>query len=126
MKAVAETIRVSRSQLRTRAAGRSKLRGRYRKAEDDELLPALRRLVDERPTYGYWHIKAFLNRARREAAPETVNRKRVLRVLNPYRLTPEQSKDRLHDGKVAVMAMVLGCVGDRLLERREGPHRLSH
>ena len=56
LKAAAKTIRVRRSQVRTSVAGGSKLRGRCRKAEDDDLLPALSRFVDERPTYGYRRI----------------------------------------------------------------------
>jgi hypothetical protein len=35
----------------------------YRKSEDAQLLPSLRGLVDERPTYGYRRIGALLNRS---------------------------------------------------------------
>ncbi|MDB2407913.1 hypothetical protein N9W17_05265 [Jannaschia sp.] len=49
---------MSRSQLHARAAGTSKPRGRYRKAGDDDFLPALRRHVDARPAYGYRRITA--------------------------------------------------------------------
>lgn len=51
MKTVADTLGVSRSNLVERPKGRSKSRGSYRKAEDTELLPIIRRLVDQRPTY---------------------------------------------------------------------------
>ena len=116
IKAAAETIGVSRSQLHARASGTSKPRGRYRKAEDDELLPAPRRLVDERPTYGYRRIAALLNRERRLAGLEPVNRKRVLRILNLHGLTLEQStgrrEGRVHDGKIAVMASNLRWCSD--------------
>lgn len=47
---------VSRSNLVERLKGRSKPRGPYRKAEDAELLLAIRRLVNQRPTYGYRRI----------------------------------------------------------------------
>lgn len=118
MKAVAEMIGVGRSQLHARAAGTSKPRGRYRKTGDDELLPALRRLVDERPTYGYRRITALLNRERRAAGLEPVNRKRMLRILNLHGLTLEQStgrrEGRVHDGKIAVMASNLGWCPDAL------------
>jgi len=53
MKTVADTLGVSRSNLVERLKGRSKPRGSYRKAEDAELPPIIRRLVDQRPTYGY-------------------------------------------------------------------------
>ena len=61
MKAVADTLGVSRSNLIERLKGRSKPRGPYNKAEDAELLPAIRRLVDQRPTYGYRRIAALLS-----------------------------------------------------------------
>ena len=116
MSRVAETIGVSRSQLHARATGTSKPRGCYRKAEDDALLPALRRLVDDRPTYGYRRITALLNRERRQAGLEPVNRKRVLRILGLHGLTLEQStgrrEGRVHDGKVAVMASNLRWCSD--------------
>ncbi|SCX35564.1 hypothetical protein DSM25559_5030 [Agrobacterium rosae] len=44
MKAVADTLGVSRSNLVERLKGRSKPRGAYHKAEDAELLPIIRRL----------------------------------------------------------------------------------
>ncbi len=43
MKAVAETLGVSRSNLIERLKARSKPRGSYHKAEDAELLPVIRR-----------------------------------------------------------------------------------
>jgi hypothetical protein len=51
MKTVADTLGVSRSNLVERLKGKSKPRGPYHKVEDAELLPAIRRLVDQRPTY---------------------------------------------------------------------------
>lgn len=45
MKAVADTLGVSRSNLIERLKCRSKPRGSYHKAEDAELLPIIRRLV---------------------------------------------------------------------------------
>lgn len=146
MSRVAETLSVSRSQLHARASGASKPRGPYRKAEDIELLPAIRRLIDARPTYGYRRLAALLNRERRAAGLEPVNRKRVLRILGQHGLTLERCtgrrEGRVHDGKVAVIASNLrspvgsnqwrltgslfGRPGDRLLERRGGAHRLRH
>ena len=62
MKRVAEALGVSRSNLAERARGKGKPRGPYRKATDKALLPLIRRLVDERPTYGYRRITALVNR----------------------------------------------------------------
>lgn len=124
MSQVAEALGVSRSQLHARASGQSRPRGPYAKSSDTELLPALRRLVDARPTYGYRRIAALLNRERRTAGLEPINRKRVLRILGKHGLTLERCtgrrEGRLHDGKVAghglEPALVLGRPGDRLLE----------
>lgn len=58
MKAVADTVGVTRSNLHERLERLPKPRGQYRKAEDVELLPAIRQIVDERPSYGYRRIAA--------------------------------------------------------------------
>ena len=57
MKTVADTLAVARSNLIERVSRRAKSRRPYRKAGDDELLALIRRLVDERPTYGYRRIR---------------------------------------------------------------------
>ncbi len=118
MSRVAEVPGVSRSRLHARASGRSKPRGPYAKSSDAELLPALRRLVDARPTYGYRRIAALLNRERRAAGLAPVNRKRVLRILGQHGLALERCtgrrEGRTHDGKVAVMASNLRWCSDAL------------
>ena len=118
MSRVAEVLGVSRSQVHARTSGQSKPRGPYSKAEDAELLPVLRRLVDARPTYGYRRIAALLNRERRAAGLASINRKRVLRILGQHGLTLERCtgrrEGRLHDGKVAVMASNLRWCSDGL------------
>ena len=58
MKAVADTLAVARSNLIERVSRRVESRRPYRKAGDEELLALIRRLVDERPTYGYRRIPA--------------------------------------------------------------------
>ena len=65
MKAVADTLAVARSNLIERVSRRAKSRRPYRKAGDDELLALIRRLVDERPTYGYRRIRCLINRQRK-------------------------------------------------------------
>jgi hypothetical protein len=64
MKAVADTLAVARSNLIERVSRRAKSRRPYRKGGDDELLALIRRLVDERPTYGYRRIRRLINRQR--------------------------------------------------------------
>jgi len=62
MKRVAEAIGVSRSNLAQRTCGRTVARGPCIKADDEALLPLIRRFVDERPTYGYRRITALSRR----------------------------------------------------------------
>lgn len=88
MKTVGDTLGVARCNLAEAARGqRRPPRQTYRKAGDAELLGALRRLVDERPTYGYRRLAALLNRERRARGEPPVNGKRVLRVLRAAGLT---------------------------------------
>ena len=67
----------------------------------------IRRLVDQRPTYGYWRIAALLNRERRAADRPVVNAKRVPRIMGNHAMLLEKhtavGKGRIHDGKVMVM-----------------------
>jgi putative transposase len=60
MKAVADTLAVARSNRIERVSRRAKSRRPYRKAGDDELLALIRRLVDERPTFGYRRIRRLM------------------------------------------------------------------
>ena len=62
MKAVADALEVARSHLHEKVRRLAKPRGSYRKPDDGDLLPLIRRLVDERPTYGYRRITALANR----------------------------------------------------------------
>jgi putative transposase len=116
MKAVAETLGVARSHLHDRVHRDRKSRGDYRKADDDGLLPLIRRLVDERPTYGYRRITALANRELAKAALPPVNHKRVFRIMrqNAMLLAKHTGRrtSRVHDGKVVVMRSNLRWCSD--------------
>ena len=118
MKRVAEALGVSRSNLIERSRGRSKPRGPYKKTADAQLLPLIRRLVDERPTYGYRRITALLNRELIRAGRPLANRKRVHRIMQRHALLLERHtgrrEGRVHDGKVAVMRSNLRWCSDGL------------
>ena len=60
MKAVAETLGVSRSNLVDRLKGKAKPRRRYHKAQDAAVVPLITALVAAWPTYGYRRITAVL------------------------------------------------------------------
>jgi transposase InsO family protein len=116
VKTVADTLGVSRSNLIARLDGLAKPRRRYQKAEDASLLPLVRRLVDERPTYGYRRITALVNRElmAEEAAP--ANHKRIYRLMKIHGLLLEKHSarrpGRVHDGKVIVMRSNLRWCSD--------------
>ena len=107
VKAVAETLKVSRSNLILRQHGSSKPRKAYIKADDAVLLPAIRAIVDERPTYGYRRVGALLNRERRSQGLPLLNHKRLYRLMSQNGLLlvrqPQKRPDRPHDGKVITL-----------------------
>src|SRR4029079_19702843 len=86
---------------------RAKSRRPYHKAGDDELLALIRRLVDERPTYGYRRIRRLINRQRKATRKPPVNGKRVLRIMQANKLTLERHTGRrpgrTHDGVVIAL-----------------------
>jgi putative transposase len=125
MKAVADTLGVARSNLAEAARGQRRPRQPCRKAGDAELLPALRRLVDERPTYGYRRLAALLNRERRARGEPPVNGKRVLRILHAAGLTLQahtaRRPGRTHDGAVVALRSNVRWCSDHLeLAGRDG------
>jgi len=116
MKAVADTLGVARSHLHDKVRRASKPRGPYCKPGDAELLPLVRRLVDERPTYGYRRITALANRELASTGEPAVNHKRMFRVMrqNGMLLARHTGRriGRLHDGKVVVMRSNLRWCSD--------------
>ena len=116
MKAVAETLGVARSHLHEKVRRSAKPRGCYRRPEDETLLPLIRRLVDERPTYGYRRITALASRALAQAGKPGVNHKRVFRIMrqNGMLLARHTGRraGRLHEGKVIVMRSNLRWCSD--------------
>lgn len=116
MTAVAETLGVARSHLHERVHRAAKPRGTYRKADDDTLLPLIRRLVGERPTYGYRRITALANRERARADAPPINHKRVFRLMQQHGMLLTRHTGhrpgRIHDGKVVVMRSNLRWCSD--------------
>ena len=120
MKAVADTLGVSRSNLIERLSGSAKpprpKRGRYQMAQDAAVLPLVRRLVDARPTYGYRRIAALLNRQLAAAGEPPANHKRIYRLMKVHGLLLQKHSGdrpgRTHDGKVVVMRSNLRWCSD--------------
>jgi len=81
MKTVANTLGVARSNLVERRQGHHRSRGRYHKNDDDVLAAQIRKLIDQRPSYGYRRITALVNRQRTADGKSRINAKRVLRIM---------------------------------------------
>lgn len=120
MTTIASTLGVARSNLAERLARTSKPRGCYHKAEDNWLLPLIRQLVEERPSYGYRRITVLLNRRLQGKNLPKVNNKRVLRILQKHGLVLQRHTGRqlgrTHDG--AVVALISNVRPRRSADRR--------
>ena len=77
MKTIAQTPEVARSNVMERQKEVRPVRGPQTRPGDVELTADIRRLVDQRPSYGYRRIAALLKRERRAAGQQPVNAKRV-------------------------------------------------
>jgi putative transposase len=116
VKAIAQTLGVSRSAVQERMKGRSRPRGPYRKVDDAVVLPLITALVSARPTYGYRRINALLNRQMRESGAAPINRKLVYRIMKAnhfllarkYEIPPDYG----HERKVVTMRSNLRWCSD--------------
>ena len=116
MSLVASTLGVGRSTVYDRLAGSTKARGPYAKADDADLLPRIRQIAAQRPTYGYRRIAAVLNRQRRAEGLTPVNHKRVYRIMAADRLLLArrytERTDYGHDGVVVAIRSNLRWCSD--------------
>ena len=114
MKTVADTLDVARSNVVERQKRARPARGPQIRPGDVELTTDIRRLVDQRPTYGYRRIAALLKRERRSAGQDPVNAKRVYRLMKKHGLLLERHTGRRfprdHDGQViAIRSNIRWC-----------------
>jgi len=103
VKRVTDTLGVSRSHQYEKRRVRGK---RYRRIEDDKYLSLIRKLCDERPTYGYRRITAVLNRLLRKRGESVVNHKRIYRIMKMHNLLLQKhtgSPLRLHEGTIITL-----------------------
>ena len=129
MKSVADALEVARSHLHEKVRRLAKPRGSYRKPDDGDLLPLIRRLVDERPTYGYRRITALANRELVKTGKPMANHKRIFRIMRQNGMLlarhTGRRKGRLHDGKVVVMRSNLRWCSDGFeISCWNGDHKL--
>jgi transposase InsO family protein len=100
---IANALHVSRPHLSHVVNHERKERAGYTKADDAALLARIRKIVDDRQSYGYRRVHAMLNR---EAGAERVNHKRVYRVMKEAKLLfvrNHKRPERIHEGKVITL-----------------------
>lgn len=75
----------------------------YKKAEDEEILKEIKKMIKVRSTYGYRRITTMVNRERLIDGKAIINRKRVQRIMQMNGLSLPQTMcepKREHTGKV--------------------------
>jgi putative transposase len=99
-------MKVSRSNLSQQINRPKRIRGAYTKKDDQWLLPLIRKLSDQRPTYGYRRIGALLNIQLQTAGKVPVNHKRVYRIMKQSNLLLQRytgKRARTHNGKIITL-----------------------
>jgi putative transposase len=118
VKTIAETLEVARSNVVERQTAARPTRGPQTRSGDIELAADIRRLVDQRPTYGYRRIAALLKRERRSDGLAPVNAKRVYRLMKKNGLLLARHtghrRCRDHDGQVATLRSNIRWCSDGL------------
>lgn len=79
---------------------------RASRKEDDLLLPYIKKIVNERASYGYRRVTTLLNRQLQLESKPKVNHKQVYRIMKEHGLLlPAYGKKqtRLHDGKIITL-----------------------
>ncbi|RUR10950.1 IS3 family transposase [Legionella septentrionalis] len=74
--------------------------------EDSFLLPYIKKIVNERASYGYRRVTTLLNRRLQLENKPKVNHKRIYRIMKQHSLLlPAYGKKptRLHDGKIITL-----------------------
>lgn len=116
MKTIADTLKVSRSNLHERKNATKPRKPHYACVGDAEAVEAIRPFVDKKPSFGYRRITGILNKQRRLEGKPTINHKRVYRIMamNGWLLEKHTANlpGHVHDGKVIVMRSDLRWCSD--------------
>lgn len=103
MKAITDTMGVSRSNQYAPKKDRSS----YHKPEDERYLSLIKKITDDRPTYGYRRVMAILNRQLAEKGQPRVNHKRIYRIMKLNDLLLQKYTGKvvaLHEGTIITLA----------------------
>jgi putative transposase len=102
MKAITDTMGVSRSNQHEKKRGR----GHYAKPDDESYLVLIRQITDNRATYGYRRVTAVLNRLLSEQGKPRINHKRIYRIMKRNNLLLQKHTGRPvrpHEGTIITL-----------------------
>lgn len=102
MKRICEVLDVSRSNLYEQVQKKPGTCKTRVMPQDGELLPVIRQITDDRPTYGYRRVTALL----RKTLSQAINPKRVYRLMKQHNLLLQKHGKRpmrVHDGKIITL-----------------------
>ena len=105
MKAVAEVIGVSRSNLAEHLQHRPQRRIGRPPLPDEQLVAQTKAVIAALPTYGYRRVHAIFKRQALAAGLEPPSHKRVYRVMKVHGLLLDRHAggvERRHDGRIGV------------------------
>ncbi len=95
MKTIAKTLEVSRSNLIERCKQDLPLSlAPSAKKADQEVLESIRKIIGERPMYGYPRVTAMLRKERKEEGKSALNHKRVYHIMRENNLTLTKNEGR--------------------------------
>jgi transposase InsO family protein len=102
---VAETLEVARSNLTEKLNKEIKPKDK-KEINDDWILPKIKKIVEDRPTYGYRRVTALLCFELNSIGKTRVNHKRVYRIMKENDLLLaryDKKKTQTHDGTVITL-----------------------
>ncbi len=102
MKAITDTLGIARSNQYVRKQTRT----HYRRPDDEKYLSLIRKLVDQRPSWGYRRITALLNRQFDMEGHSRINHKRIYRLMKLHNLLLQKHTGRplrLHKGTIITL-----------------------
>lgn len=111
MSRICKALEASRSNLYERLRKPLNIRQERVLIQDQELLPSIRRITDERPTYGYRRVTVLL----RKSLNQLINPKRVYRIMKEHNLLLQKHDKRpvrVHDGKIITLKSNLRWCSD--------------
>ena len=104
MKAITDTLDISRSNQYEKKKGRKRYGTRK---DDDYYLPLIKEITDNRPTFGYRRVTAVINRILVQKEHHRINHKRIYRIMRANHLLLQKYTGRpvrAHTGDIITLA----------------------